>query len=50
MNDLVPDRMLSQAGPSPLNAGMSEVSPGLLVAIAERLVFARLRVRSPMEP
>ncbi len=43
MNDLVPTECSPRLDQSPLNAGTSEVSPGLLVAIARRLVFARLR-------
>jgi cyclopropane-fatty-acyl-phospholipid synthase len=43
MNDLVPTLCSPGLDQSPLNAGTSEVSRGLLVAIARRLVFARLR-------
>ena len=43
MNDLVPTECSHRLDQSPLNAGASEVSAGLLVAIARRLVFARLR-------
>ena len=43
MNDLVSTECSPRLDQSPLNAGTSEVSPGLLVAIARRLVFARLR-------
>ena len=42
MNDLVPTECSPRLDRSPLNAGTSEASPGLLVAIARRLVFARL--------
>ncbi len=43
MNDLVPIVCSPRLDQSPLNAGTSEVSQGVLVAIARRLVFARLR-------
>ena len=43
MNDLVPTVCSPRLDQSPLNAGTSEVSQGVLVAIARRLVFARLR-------
>ena len=43
MNDLVPTECSPRPDQSPSNAGTSEVSPGLLVAIARRPAFARLR-------